>query len=81
MTHSDQRPMMSPDDLVEVYSTDNPSDAEIVSAALHQEGIKCEIDGEGQAGLAGVGIMEVKVLVRAEDADRARHFIRNHQHR
>ena len=70
---------MKADDLIEVYSTNDALDAEIVCNALHTEGIKCEIDGEGQAGMTGMGIMEIRLLVRAEDHDRARRYIEQHQ--
>ena len=67
-----------PDDIVTVYTTDNATQAEILRAALHGEGIKCKIGGERQAGLAGIGSMEIQLLVRAEDADRARAFLDEH---
>jgi hypothetical protein len=67
-----------PDDIVTVYTTDNATQAEILRGALHGEGIKCEIGGERQAGLAGIGSMEIQLLVRAEDADRARAFLEEH---
>jgi hypothetical protein len=50
--------MQAPNDLVSVYSTNNAGEAEILRAALQGEGIKCEIDGENQAGLAGIISME-----------------------
>lgn len=70
---------METNDLLVVYTTDNANDAEIIKVALHQEGIKCEIDGESQGGLAGLGISEIKLLVRAIDFDRARKFVEQHQ--
>lgn len=73
--------MLDADDLQEVFSTSNPTEAEIIKGALHDEGIKCAIDGEGQAALPGVGIMEIKILVRAVDYDRASAFIEEHQRR
>ncbi len=73
--------MMRPDDLLEVYSTDDANDAAVLRNALHAEGINCEMDGEHQAGLAGIGIMEVKLLVRAEDFDRARAYVERHEQR
>jgi hypothetical protein len=48
-----------PDDLMSVYSPKNASEAEILRAALHSEGIKCEISGENQAGLAGIDSLEI----------------------
>ena len=70
---------MKPDELMVVYTTDDANSAEILRAALHVEGMKCEIDGEGQAGLTGVGVMTIKLLVRAEDYDRARRFVESHE--
>lgn len=73
--------MLDSGDLQEVYTTANPIEAEIIKGALHDEGIKCAIDGEGQAEMPGVGIMEIKILVRAVDFDRASAFIEEHQRR
>lgn len=73
--------MSQPIEVLEVYSTNSANDAELVRTALHTEGIKCEIEGENQAGLSGIGIMEIKLLVRAEDYDRARAFLDKHHHR
>jgi hypothetical protein len=70
---------MSTDELLEVYSTDDPIEAEMMRNALRAEGLKCEIDGEGQAGLSGLGIMDVRLCVRAEDFDRARSFLEAHE--
>ena len=70
--------MVQPDDVTEVFSTDDANEAEILRAALHSEGMKCEIDGQSQAGLVGLGMMEIRLLVRAEDYDRARAYIEKH---
>ena len=70
---------MDKNELLSVYSTDDPTDAEILRNALHTEGIKCEIDGENQAGLTGLGVMEIKLLVRAEDFDRAKSYVEKHE--
>jgi hypothetical protein len=72
---------MKSDEPVEVYSTLDASDAEILRIALHDEGIKCEIVGENQGGFTGVGITPVRLYVRAEDFDRARSYIEQHQQR
>jgi hypothetical protein len=72
--------MPKPDDILTVYTTDNANEAELLKAALHGEGIKCEVSGEGQAGLAGLGSMEIQLLVRAEDFDRARAYLEQHHH-
>jgi hypothetical protein len=68
------------DDILTVYTTSDANEAEVLRAALHGEGIKCEVGGEGQAGLAGIGSMEIQLLVRAEDFDRARAFLERHHH-
>lgn len=70
--------MQRPDDLLSVYSTNDASEAEILRSALHGEGVKCEISGENQAGLTGVGSLEIQLLVKAEDFDRARAFLERH---
>lgn len=57
-------------ELVTVYTLKDPYMAEVIKNALRGEGIPCELDGEGQAGLSG--ILDIGVLVRAQDADRAR---------
>lgn len=72
--------MPAPNELVSVYSTNNASEAEILRTALQGEGIKCEINGENQAGLAGMISMEIQLLVRAEDFDRARQYLEQHHH-
>jgi hypothetical protein len=56
-----------------VYTVTDPNVAELIRNALHEEGIVCEISGESQAGLAGV--LEIDILTRAIDADRARKII------
>jgi hypothetical protein len=58
---------------VEVYTTTDPTQAELIRNALHEEGILCEISGESQGGFSGV--FEIQVLTRAGDADQARRII------
>ena len=70
--------MPRPDDLLSVYSTNNASEAEILRSALLDEGIRCQISGENQAGLAGIESLEIQLLVRAEDYDRAHAFLAQH---
>lgn len=65
------------DELIVVYTTTDSSDAEIVRAALGNEGVPAFIDGEGQAALTGVFPMHV--LVPAADAQRARDYIAHHE--
>jgi len=70
--------MTSPDDLLEVYSTSDANEAEVLRIALEDEGVECEIDGRSQGGFAGIGVMEVKLLVRASEFDRARAYLEKH---
>ncbi len=72
---------MEANDLVTVYTLGDANKAELIKAMLHNEGIACEIDGENQAGLSGVGAMEIGILVRARDADAARRYIDQHEER
>ena len=65
------------DELVTVYTLKDPYKAEIIKNALRGEGILCELDGEGQAGLSDV--LDIGVLVRARDADLARGLIEQHE--
>jgi hypothetical protein len=70
---------MEAEDLVSVYTLNDPTQAELIKAALHDEGIACQIDGENQGSFSGV--LQIAILVRAVDADRARRFIETHEHR
>ena len=72
--------MQRPDDLLSVYPTNDASEAEILRTALHGEGLKCEISGEKQGGFTGIGSLEIQLLVKAEDFDRARAFLQRHHH-
>ena len=63
--------------LVTAYTLKDPYMAEIIKNALRDEGIPCELDGEGQAGLSE--ILDIGVLVRAQDADLARELIEQHE--
>ncbi|MBI1312576.1 hypothetical protein GC176_14885 [bacterium] len=66
-------------DLVEVYTVTDPNLAEIIKASLQRDGIACWIEGENQAGLAGV--LSISILTRARDADRARRIVKSYEHR
>ena len=72
---------MEADEPVTVYTVNNPYQAEIIKMALQGQGISCQLDGEGQAGLSD--ILEIGILVPARDADRAQRIIEqneaNHQ--
>jgi hypothetical protein len=69
-------------DPVSVYTLANPVEAAILKNFLEAEGIRCFLDGLHQAGLEGLGALEIKVMVPAGEADRARKLIRtNETHR
>ena len=63
--------------LISVYTTKNPGEAEVVRMALEENGILATIQGGVQAGLTGA--LDIDVMVRAEDIVRAREFIAEHQ--
>lgn len=67
---------METNDLVTVYTLNDPNKAEIIKHALMAEGIACELEGESQAGFTG--LFEIEVVVKAIDADRARKIIESH---
>ncbi|MES2788850.1 MAG: DUF2007 domain-containing protein [Planctomycetota bacterium] len=64
---------MDANELVEVYSTTMEAEAEVVRSTLAEEGISSQISGANQGGFAGV--LDVKVLVKAIDAERAREIV------
>ena len=68
---------MDAQDLVTVYTCTNANTAEIIRNALEAEGITAHIDGENQAGLAG--ILEMRIMVKAADAERARGYLEEHE--
>lgn len=70
---------IDPDEIVTVYTVTEPTQAELIRSELETEGIAAEVSGENQAGLAGV--LRIDILVRARDADRARKFLEQHEHR
>jgi hypothetical protein len=72
---------MDNEEPVVVYTTNDPTAAELIRNALQEEGIVCEISGESQGGFTGV--LEIELLTRAADAQRAREVIEQmeEQHR
>jgi hypothetical protein len=70
--------MVGTADLVAIYTVKTREQAEIVKNFLHGEGVACRIDGAGQVGLAG--ILDIALLVHAEDADLARKLVLRHKH-
>jgi len=69
---------MDPLEPVEVYTTFNPAEAEIIRNMLDGEGIEADVTGESQGGFQGA-TLEVTIMVRGEDADQARKLILAHQ--
>jgi hypothetical protein len=67
-----------PDKIVSIYRTSDPHRAWIVRNALIAEGIACEVEGDLQGGYAGL-FHGVHLLVRAEDVQRAKTFIEEHE--
>ena len=67
--------LQDPHALMSVYSTKNAAEAEILRNALDGMGIKCEISGENQAGLAGIDNPEIQLLVWGGDFDRASNYL------
>jgi hypothetical protein len=67
---------MRDDELVTVFETNDANAAEIARLALESEGIAAFVEGEGQAGLTG--ILEIQVVVKTADAERARELIATH---
>jgi hypothetical protein len=65
------------DELVTVLTLKSATQAEVIKNALEANGIPCFIEGEGQAGLAG--IFDIEVQVKAADADAARELVESHQ--
>src|SRR5262245_1823 len=72
---------MARDELVTVYTGGDPVKAEIIKNALEGEEIRCFLEQEDQAGLSGLMGVSIKVQVPAEDVDRARRFIADHERR
>jgi hypothetical protein len=68
-----------PHELVTVYTVNEPTLAELLRQELASDGIRCEISGENQAGLAG--ILKIDLLVQSADACRAREFLAEYEER
>jgi Putative prokaryotic signal transducing protein len=71
---------MEQEDLVSIYTVDNPVEAELIRGALQSAGIPCEINGESQAGLVGITAFEIDIMTKFADAERARELLRELQH-
>jgi hypothetical protein len=68
--------MTDDDAVVKVYTLNDPNQAEIIKNMLRDHGIDCVLDGEGQAGFTGV--LEIDVLVKANDAEQATEVLKSH---
>lgn len=64
---------MDTEELVEVYTTTQELEAEVIRGRLDAEGIGATVSGASQGGFTGV--LEVKVYVKACDEQRARDII------
>ena len=68
------------EELVTVYEAPNVAIARIVATDLEDDGIKYRLSDENQGGFPGLPqIGSVEIMVRAEDADRARRIIEKHE--
>ena len=67
---------MDANDPVVLCTTTNPGEAEFIKNLLEGEGVKCELDGENQGSLAG--ILDIRVLVRTWDEERAGRVLASH---
>jgi Putative prokaryotic signal transducing protein len=64
---------MESEEPIAIYTLTDPTVAEMIRNALHEEGIVCEISGESQGGFSGV--LEIQILTKTADAERARQII------
>ena len=67
---------MDPAEPTVVCSLNDPVKAGLLRAELQAEGIPCEIEGERQAGLTGV--LPIRLLVPASQAEQAKEFLESH---
>ncbi len=72
---------MERQELVTVYTVNNPAIAEMFCNDLRAEGIHCMVANEGQAGLVGLTGMEIQLQVPAWDADKARKLLKEWEHK
>lgn len=63
---------MDLNELLEVYSTDDPYDADVVLAEMRGLNIRCVAQNERQGGFVGLNVAPIRVFVRAIDFDLAR---------
>ncbi len=70
-------------DIVEVWRARNELDAQMIKALLEGSRIRCVLSGESLRLTHGItvdGLAEVRVLVRADEAKRAREIIEHYRH-
>lgn len=71
---------MASDELVPVFVASGEIEAQVIRSLLEANGVDCMLSGESVRlthGLTVDGLAEVKILVRAEDEERARDVIDN----
>ena len=64
------------DKIVSIYSLSDPYEAELIKNTLEDNDIQCSLDGQTQGGF--VGVVDIGVLVKEADAERAVELIRQH---
>ena len=69
---------MSFNDPFVVYTTNDPTTANLIRNLLQDNGIKCLLDGADQPLGAGFIANEIRVIVEAGHADEARKLIAPH---
>lgn len=70
---------MEPHEWVTVYTHPNPVIAEVIKNSLLADGIRCTLEGAGQAAEPGLIGLPVKIQVPAQDADLARKLVLRHE--
>lgn len=71
---------MKHDDPIVVYTLHDPIRAEIIRNDLIANGVQCQLSGINfSEQLPGSPLQEVQVLVKAEDAGKARKLIEKHE--
>src|SRR5262249_24466198 len=68
---------MKSEELVTIYTVNNPIEAEIIKTALEAEGLSCFLEGFNQAG--GITGVEIKIQVPADQVEQAREILAEHE--
>jgi hypothetical protein len=66
---------------VVVHTVTNPVEANLIKNLLQTEGIRCALPGLEQGFSADFSPFEIRIMVEAASADRARRLISSHQER